>query len=460
MDTLGGPANVLVEPIEAARGRVTHANPSNPRRFRLTGLSRNAWTVWAAAVTVYFVAVFHRSSLGVAGIIAAHRFGISASQLAAFTVLQLVVYAGMQIPVGLLVDRFGPRRLLCCGLVIMTTAQLGFAFGSSFDSALAARALLGCGDAMTFISVLRVISAWFPARRAPLVTQLTGFTGTAGNLLSAYPLSVALRDFGWTPAYAAAAVIGGCAIVFPLLVVRDRPSGAGAGIETGTGTAELASPAAQEREPVLAQLRACWSQTGTRLGLWIHFTTPFSSGVFGLLWGYPFLVSGEGVAPSLASGLLTLLVAEAMACGPLYGYLTGRRPSLCLPIAFAVIGMTATVWAAVLLWPGRAPLWLIVVLIMALGAGGPASLIGFEVARPANAKHRLGTMSGMVNIGGFTAMVLLLVAIGVILDAVGSGSGGHYSLAGFKAAFAFQYVLFALGTARIVRLSRRLRAEA
>src|SRR5882672_2954231 len=122
METLGDPAGVLAEPVRTERESAIVANP---------GASRRAWTVWAAAVAVYLVAVFHRSSLGVAGLLAAHRFGIGASQLAAFTVLQLVVYAGMQIPVGLLVDRYGPRLLLGCGLVIMTAAQASFAVSGS-----------------------------------------------------------------------------------------------------------------------------------------------------------------------------------------------------------------------------------------------------------------------------------------------------------------------------------------
>ena len=69
---------------------------------------------------IYVLAVFHRSSLGVAGLVATERFDISATQLATFTMLQLLVYAGMQVPVGLLIDRFGPRSVLLVGLVLMT----------------------------------------------------------------------------------------------------------------------------------------------------------------------------------------------------------------------------------------------------------------------------------------------------------------------------------------------------
>jgi cyanate permease len=417
--------------------------------------TRRARTVWGAAVCIYLVAVFHRTSLGVAGLLAAHRFGIGASQLAAFTVLQLVVYAGMQIPVGLLADRYGPRRLLTCGLIVMTAAQTAFALSASFPGALAARAVLGCGDALTFVSVLRLISAWFPARRGPLVTQLTGFIGTTGNLAGAYPLGVALRDFGWTPTYLAAALIGGCALVLPLAVIRDRPSGHEAVPDPHEG-----EPATPAREPVRTQLRTGWAEPGTRLGFWVHFTTPFAGGVFGLLWGFPFLVQGEGLSSGTASGLLTLMVAEAMVLGPTYGLLTGRRPGLRLPLVAAVVLVNAAAWAAVLLWPGRAPLWLLVLLVAALGTGGSASLVGFEIARATNPGHRTGTVSGMVNVGGFSAMVVLLVVIGWTLDATGSGTAGHYPLAGFKAAFAAQYVLFALGATQIFRLSRTLRRRA
>ena len=88
---------------------------------------RRAWAIWLVALSVYLLAIFHRSSLGVAGLLAAERFDIDATSLALFTVLQLFVYAAMQVPVGVLLDRFGSRALLLSGLVLMTVAQLAFA---------------------------------------------------------------------------------------------------------------------------------------------------------------------------------------------------------------------------------------------------------------------------------------------------------------------------------------------
>ncbi|HQX88350.1 MAG TPA: MFS transporter, partial [Ornithinibacter sp.] len=119
---------------------------------------RRAWVIWLVALSVYILAVFHRTSLGVAGLLAADRFGITAAQLATFTVLQLAVYAAMQIPVGVLIDRYGSKRLMVCGLTLMTVGQMWFAFAGTFEAGIAARVLLGAGDAMIFTSLLRLVA--------------------------------------------------------------------------------------------------------------------------------------------------------------------------------------------------------------------------------------------------------------------------------------------------------------
>src|SRR5687768_11253209 len=169
------------------------------------------------------LAVFHRSSLAVAGLAATDRFDIRASQLATFTMLQLMVYAGMQIPVGLLVDRFGPRRVLLTGAVTLTAAQTGFAFADTYALALVARLFVGVGDAMTFICVLRLVNTWFVGRRIPLVTQLTGVLGQTGAIIAAAPMTWSLRELGWTSSYLLAAAVGIVLMVALVVVIHDSP---------------------------------------------------------------------------------------------------------------------------------------------------------------------------------------------------------------------------------------------
>src|SRR4051795_5355005 len=124
--------------------------------------SRRAWLMWALGVTAYCIAVFHRASLGVSGPLAQQRFGATAAILSLFIVLQLGVYAGLQVPVGVLLDRFGSRRLIACGAALMGAGQLLMATAQSVPAAVFGRVLVGAGDAMTFISVLRLVALWFP----------------------------------------------------------------------------------------------------------------------------------------------------------------------------------------------------------------------------------------------------------------------------------------------------------
>jgi len=404
--------------------------------------------VWGVALLTYLVAVLQRTSLGVAGIDAGERFGASASMLAAFAVLQLLVYAGLQVPIGILLDRIGSKRLIVAGAFVMAAGQALLALTTSLPLAVVARVLVGAGDAMTFVCVLRLVISWFPAGRVPLFTQLTGITGQLGQILSAIPLVRLLHGPGWTPTYLSAAALGVFVGVLSLALLRDAPPGA-------IGTDRSPSLHAVRR-----QLAAAFRHPGTRLGLWTHFVTQFSGTVFALLWGFPFLVSGEGLTPGQAGGLLTLFVLVAMATGPLFGRLVARHPLRRSWLVLGIVGVTATAWTAVLAWPGRAPLALLVMLVLALSLGGPGSMIGFDFARTFNPAGRLGSATGIVNVGGFVASLLTILAIGVVLDAGGgSGAGGtaSYSLDSFKLAWAVQYVVWVVGVLGVVRARRQVR---
>lgn len=402
---------------------------------------RKAVLVWSIGVAVYFVAVIFRTSLGVAGLEAADRFHVNASALSTFSLLQLLVYAGMQIPVGLMVDRLGTKKVLTLGAVLFTLGQIGFALSPSYGMALAARALLGCGDALTFISVLRLGTRWFPARRGPLMAQLAGLVGMAGNLVSTLVLAPVLHGVGWVPAFAGSAVAGLIVLVPLVLFLRDHPEGHGPAPSAATGAGGF----------VRRQIADSWKEPGTKIGLWVHFTTQFPAMVFLLLWGMPFLVEAQGLSRTTAGGLLTLVVASNMALGLVYGQVVGRRQSSRVPLALGTVALTALLWGSVLAYPGdRAPMWLLVALCLVLGTCGPASMIGFDFARPANPAERQGTASGITNMGGFIASMTTLLVVGLLLDATGDN---------YRVAFSSVFVLELVGITQILRLRGRALAR-
>src|SRR5450631_1024651 len=424
--------------------RQVQPTPTDPTlRYRLGG--RRAWMVLSAAISVYILAVFHRTALGVAGLIAAERFHISSAQLATFTMVQLFVYAAMQIPVGVVLDRVGAKKLLVTGVLLMTGGQFAFAFAGTFDAGVAARVFVGMGDAMIFISLVQLVALWFPPARTAMVTQMSGVVGQVGAIVATAPLSAALHGVGWTWSFAIAAGVGLVMAIVLIVVVKDSPY-------QDHHRDEL------KMRAVGRALKLAWAEPGTRLGLWSHFSVQFGATVFALLWGFPFLVSGQGLTPGAASGLLIIMTVTAVVTSPLIGVFVTRFPYSRSTLILWIVGSIMAIWAVVLLWPGRAPLWLLVVLVVVLAVGGPGSMVGFDLARTFNPPTRLGSATGIVNVGGFVASLSTVALIGIILDKVAPGGPSTYTVDSFRVAMSVQYVVWVFGLVQILRFRRKARA--
>ena len=427
---------------------------TSPATLRSLGLW--AWTVWTVGVAAYVLAVTNRSSLSAVGVDAAERFQADAATLSMFAVVQLAVYGGMQIPVGMLLDRYGARPIMTIGMIVMAVGQLTMAFSPSVGIAILARLLLGAGDAAIFPGVLRLIALWFPAQRAPLMVQLTGILGQGGQLLALMPLAVLLHQTSWTIAFGS---IGGLGVLFAVLVlalVRNRPPelAADVTVDTDTGAIRVVTSAVDTG----VGIRAAWAHPGTRLAFWSHFTPPFAGTAFVLLWGMPFLTAGEGLSTATAATVISVYVIGGMVIGPIMGELSRRIPHLrSRALVLPSIAVQVVAWMLVIGWSGPAPLWLLYVLAGCLALGGPASLVAFDHARTHNPAHRLSTATGVTNAGGFIAALLAILMIGIALDIQGAGTPSTYTLDAFRLAFLAQVPLWVLGSVFIVIERRRTR---
>ena len=413
--------------------------------------SRRSWLMFGVAVAAYVIAVMQRSSLGVAAVEATDRFGIAATALSSLAVVQLVVYAALQVPVGVMLDRVGPKFLIAAGAVLMIVGQSTLAVSSELGVAIVGRVLVGAGDAMTFISVIRLLSAWFSGRTLPVASQLTGTIGAFGQILSAYPLSLALHEWGWTPTYLSAAALGALVLVLVVALLSNAP--------------EPAPPerVVQSWATSMHHLRDSLARPGTQLGFWSHFVTQSSVNMFALLWGFPFLSVGLGYGPTGAAALLALTVLSGAVSGPILGVLTARYPFRRSNLVLAIVLAMGVVWAVLLAWPGQPPLWLVILLLAVIAVGGPGSIIGFDFARSFNPARALGSATGVVNVGGFLATFTMMLLIGIALDLIDRMRGGSgipsslYSLDSFRIAFLVQYVVVGAGVAFLVHARRRTR---
>jgi len=412
------------------------------------------WLIWIVGVSAYVLSITNRTSLSAVGVDAAHLFQADASTLSLFAVLQLAVYGLMQIPVGLLLDRYGSRPIMVAGMLLMAVGQLVMAFAPNVGVAIVARMILGAGDAAIFPGVLRLVAIWFPAQRGPLMAQLTGIVGQLGQLVALLPLPLLLHSTTWSVTFGSLAGLGVLFTVLVFALIRNRPPELteDVSVNTDTGAIRVVTSQADLR----VTLREALAHPGTRLGFWTHFTTPFAGTAFMMLWGIPFLTNGEGLSIGAASLVTTVYVLFGILFGPVLGTLSARHPtSRSLMLVLPTIALQLLVWLAVILWPGQAPLWLLILLAIALATGGPASMVAFDHARTHNPQHRLSTATGVVNGGGFLAALIAIFLIGLALDLQGAGTPATYTLDAFRWAFVTQVPLWVIGTAFIVR-ERRL----
>lgn len=386
----------------------------------------------------YTLAVTGRTSFGVASVDAIDRFHINAAQLAVFTALQLAVYAFAQIPVGLLVDRFGPRKLMVAGAFVMAVGQVTLAFTTSYPVAIFARMLIGAGDATAFLSVMRLIPAWIPLRHAPLLGQLTGAVGQLGQFLSAVPFLSLLHATSWQTGFVSLGAVGALLALAAGVLVKDSPEP-----EANASATEPGKPTEAERLPVkkiLANVltnRVCWH------GFFVHWTGLGALVVFTLLWGLPIMTLGLGLPADQAGLALSLGTLASVAVGPIVGLLSARFYNRRMQI---VMFFSITGWLGWLWFFTSAPtgvLWAACLMNIVMGFTGPVANLGFDSVREKVDRRFVATGTGLANMGGWVAGMIGAQAVGVLLNL--RAPDGNYDWADFGVAWIAVATVWACG---------------
>lgn len=380
---------------------------------------RRAWLILAVGASAYLVAMLHRMALGVAGTDAAERFGVAVGALGVFTSLQLVLYLAMQVPAGLLADRFGPRRTLAIGLGLMALGELVFAAATSMPAGLVGRGLVGVGDALTFLNVLRLAQAWFPARMQTMLTALIGLAGAAGQLVSTVPLELSLRTLEWSGTFLVLGVLTAVLAVLPLAAVRDRPDVAPAGHASEDETPAAAG--APEHEPIGRTLAAAWRRPATRQGFFTHMgaLSPFL--VAASVWGVPFMTDAQGLSRAGAASMLLVASIAFAVSGPLIALAVGSDRGRQRRASVIICGGSTAAWAVLLLWPGAVPRGVLAAMLLLTGVCAGGAMLAFEIARRAAPTRATASAGALVNCGGFSAAVIGSLVIGQLLGDGGRG---------------------------------------
>lgn len=416
-----------------------------------------AWSVWMVGMTLYLIGFFQRVAPAVMTSELMGAFEISASGLGGLSASYYYSYVVLQIPTGVLADSWGPRKLLTAGGTVAAAGTILFSLAPDFFWANIGRALIGGSVGVGYVVLLKLSSRWLPPRFYALAAGLALFFGVLGAVTAGVPLRLLIDTFGWRPSLLASGLITLAGALLAWAVVRDDPQ--------AKGYRSYAPPQAPDSQPVrspgaFSGLKTIFQYRNT----WLLFLAP--GGVVGSiltfagLWGVPYLKAEYHLDPAKGAAVCSLMLICWAVGGPVLGGLSdrlGRRKPLYL------IGclLNSAGWSLIIFLPNL-PFGVFLFLVVIVGFGGGATIIGFAFSKESVPPHLAGTIGGVVNTGMMIGTPILQPVIGWILDLTWKGNlmpGARvYEPASFKIGFTVM-LAWSLLSCLIVSFTRETRCR-
>ncbi|RBW67446.1 MFS transporter [Bacillus taeanensis] len=379
--------------------------------------SRFRWVVFASVLFTYLLISSQRTAPGLITNQIMLDFNVTATTIGLLTSIQFFVYTGLQIPMGMMADRFGPNFFLIVGALLTGIGTMIYSLGTHEFVLFFARILTGTGDATIWVNMVLILGQWFNAKEFPKLIGITAMTGSFGFLLATVPFSLVIDLFGWRISFFSAGLLiclCGILLYFVLLKKPKQP---------------LFFKREKPRENTVALLRRIFSSCQA----WALFCTHF--GIVGTYvgfissWGVPYGMNLYNMTRSDASQLLMIGLIGALIGAPLSGWISSRLQAIKKP--YVVVHFILLVsWSIFLLFQGNPPFFLVVMLFFIIGLAYGANALTFAAVRQSFPLKEAGIVSGFANTGGFLSAVLLPSIFGKVLDhfqaVSGSISDGYY----------------------------------
>jgi MFS family permease len=384
---------------------------------------------WATASLFFFYAWIMRVAPSVMVEELMREFAVGAGVLGNLSAAYFYGYAGMQIPVGLMLDRFGPRRLITIAALACAGGCVLFATGTTIATVTAGRFLIGAAAAFSLVGSMVVAGQWFLPARFALLSGLAMAMGMAGGVFGQAPLRLAVEATDWRTTNLTLAIGGVGIAISAWLSVRDRWRGAG-------GVGELLGSFVR-----VLRHRQTWLIAVAGLGT----SGPLLG--FAGLWGVPFLQAAYGLERTQAAALTSLLFVGWGVGAPLFGWLSDRigrrRPVLIMGLLLESLSLAVLVYIADL------PAAAVAMLCFLTGFFGSAQIVCFAIVKENHPARLSATGIGFVNAMVTGAGALFQPLMGFLLDVAWNGgmlAGARvYDLAAYHLAFSSLLIMGAVG---------------
>lgn len=403
---------------------------------------KRRWVAWGALAVVFLLVNLHRLSTGVLSEELTAAFTLSAAELGTVHAAFFIVYAIIQIPTGVLVDRFGSRYVGTGGAVVLSAGAIGFVLSDGYHAAVVSRGVIGLGGGVIFVSILRFCANWYRTDEFATMTGVTGAVAGLGAILATTPLALAVNAVGWRTTVTAMAGVGFLAAGLAYTLVRESPSEAG--LEPIEGVPERPSVTLRETGEHLRSLARDLDQWLLSV---VFFATNGTLLTLIGLWGVPYLVVVYDLSVATASTYTLVGAVGILFGGPTIGWLSDRFETRYLPLS-AGVGLFALALGTLAV-VGRPPLPVVAAVYGVSGFLIGSGLITLTIVKERYPAGASGVATSTVNAAGFVGASILPWAMGTALDAYRTGErvGGTVAYTELGYRIAFGIVAAALGVA-------------
>jgi len=330
-------------------------------------------------------------------------FQVTASTIGLLASIQFFVYTGLQIPMGILADRFGPNIFLIIGAILTGIGTIIYSLGTHEFVLFLARILTGIGDATIWVNMVLILGYWFNEKEFTKLIGVAAMTGSLGFLLATVPFSALIDFVGWRPTFLLTGVllcVCGILLYFVLVKIPNH---------------SMIEKKEIKREKTMVLLRRIISNRQAWALFLCHFGLVGTYVGFIGSWAVPYGMSMYGMTRSDASQLVLIGLVGALIGAPLSGYVSSMLGMIKRPYIFVHL-MIVLCWSIFLFTSANPPVHFLIILFFIIGLMYGANALTFATVRQSFPLNESGIASGFANTGGFLSAVLLPVIFGVVLD--------------------------------------------
>lgn len=362
-----------------------------------------AWVICAIGAVFYSYEYLLRIMPSVMEPALREHFSLSATGFGIFSASYYYAYVPMQLPVGVLMDRWGPRRLLTIACALSVLGIWMFAGTKIVSLAAAGRFLTGFGSAFAFVGVLKLATIWLPEDRLGMVAGLAAALGTVGAMLGDNLLGALVLQVGWQKAVNLTALFGLGVIVLMWFGIHDKKKHP----EEDGGTASSFKDLLFDLKYILTN-RQMWINGA--YGCLIYLPTT----VFAELWGIPYLSHAKGLDITSAEFANSLVFMGFMFGAPLWGYISDRLHQRRGPMFVGAVG--AGIMMMIIFYMPGIEGHILYAMMFILGLFYSVQAVVFAVGRELSPKEAAGSAIATTNMFVMLGAMFLQPLIGRLLD--------------------------------------------